>query len=439
MSIRSNRRLPKAPREDSILLGWGSSSRKSVGFHGGDFRNGAANRPIWSDAHHLTTIAPTGAGKGVSCAIPTLLTYPGTMIVLDVKGELYETTCRRRREMGQQAIKLDPFRYLGDFTDRLNPLDSLYLPNANLEIDCQTLAALLATGRGFSKDPFWELSANGLNSGCLGAIATTEEPENQTISRLTQMLYNDDVVYSLAVLLDTVGKRIPPMAYQEIAAFLQLSERETRPSVLATAQSFLKGINSARVLESLGQTSFSLTDFIVGKPMTIYLVIPPDRLASHANLLVLWIGTLLKAIFTRTAIPDKKTLFLIDECASLGSFPFLETAITLCRSYGVRIWSFWQDLQQLKSNYPTGWQTILNNSSIQCFGISSRLMAEELAEVVDISSRDLLRTSSGGQMLQHHTDKFQEVERLDYLRDECFRGLFDGNRYYAGVNGSRVI
>ena len=38
--------------------------------------------------HPKTTItAPARSGKGVSCAIPTVLNFPDTIIVLDFKGE----------------------------------------------------------------------------------------------------------------------------------------------------------------------------------------------------------------------------------------------------------------------------------------------------------------------------------------------------------------
>ncbi len=76
----------------------------------------------------------------MSCAVPALLTYPGQAAVLDIKGELFNTTHRRRRDMGQKVIKLDPFRVVDDSTDQLNPLDILSLHNSEMEADCQTLA-----------------------------------------------------------------------------------------------------------------------------------------------------------------------------------------------------------------------------------------------------------------------------------------------------------
>lgn len=420
------------PDCDQILLGWTTKQKHGIGFSAPDTSD-HGNRPVWYDGPHLVTVAPSGTGKGVSCAIPALLTYPGQMVVLDVKGELYITTHRRRRELGQNVIKLDPFRVIDQTTDGLNPLDILNLPNAELETDCQTLAKLLSAGKGFSRDPFWELSANGVNSGVLGYIASCEPPEKRHLGRMMELIYSDDVPYGLAVLLDTRGKEMPRMSYQEMAAFLQQPERETRPSTLATAQSFLKGLNTARVVEALQKSTFSLDSFREGEPTTIYMIIPPDRLTSHAAIISLWVGTLLKTVFSRTTIPHYRTLFLLDEAASLGNFPMLETAITLCRSYGVRVWTFWQDMQQIQSNFPVGWRTILNNCAMQTFGLTTKLMAQEIATVMDFHAAEVMAMPADEQFLQLGAGKAMRCRKLNYLTDGLYRGTFDANRFHAGT------
>ncbi len=58
---------------------------------------------------HLVTIAPTRSGKGISAIIPNLLTYPGSVIVTDPKGENFAVTARRRQELGTQVVVFDPF------------------------------------------------------------------------------------------------------------------------------------------------------------------------------------------------------------------------------------------------------------------------------------------------------------------------------------------
>jgi len=415
---------------DDILLGWKKNKMKSIGFVQTDFRS-QEEAPVRFSGPHLVTIAPTGAGKGVGAAIPTLLEYPGQVLCLDVKGELYTTTSRARREMGQQVIKLDPFRLIGEDTDSLNPMDLLNLPLADLETDCETLAKMLAAGKEFSRDPFWALTANGLNSGLLMHVAHSVDEEEKSLSRIADMLHNDDAAYHLAVLLERKGKSMQKSAHREIAAFLNLPERETRPSTMATAQSYLKCLMSHKIATSISSTSFDLEAFRRGVPMTIYIIVPPERMLSHAALLSLWIGTLLKVIFSRTSAPKLRTLALLDEVASLGNFPMLETAITLCRSYGLRVWTFWQDVQQIQAAYPLGWKTVINNSSLQIFGVTTRLMANELGQVIDFEPSQLVRLNRESQVIQIPGQEPIVCALPNYLRDKRYSGRFDANRLHS--------
>ena len=66
----------------------------------------------YSGDQHLLTIAPTGAGKAISAALPTLCEYPGQVIVNDPKGELYLRTAEKRRALGHRVVLLDPFHII---------------------------------------------------------------------------------------------------------------------------------------------------------------------------------------------------------------------------------------------------------------------------------------------------------------------------------------
>lgn len=57
---------------------------------------------------HSLVVAPTRAGKGVGVVIPTLLTFKGSVIALDVKGELFELTSRARKAGGDAVFKFSP-------------------------------------------------------------------------------------------------------------------------------------------------------------------------------------------------------------------------------------------------------------------------------------------------------------------------------------------
>lgn len=417
---------------DDILLGYELEARRAIGF--APLHQAAQNRlvPINYGGPHLLTCAPTGGGKGRCCAVPALLDYPGQAVTIDIKGELYGCTHRRRREMGQQVIKLDPFRVVDKSTDGFNPLEMFELPTTDLDTDAQLVASMLAEGNKFGRDPFWDTTASGLHTAVINYLVTLQPPEKRNFNEMRRLLCCDDVVYKIAVMMDNDGKKMRELAYQEFSSFLQLAERETRPSVLATAQSYIKTFNSERVSEMLEKSSFSLQDFADGKPMSIYIIIPPERLESHRPLLRIILASLFAAVFSRKKIPDPRTLFLIDEAGNLGSFPVMNAAMTLCRGFGVRCWTFWQDMQQIQACYPNCWKTFINNcGALQLFGMSTRMMAREWADVLGCSSDVLLNLNSDEQLLLLQNRGEVISRRLDYLTDPRYRGLYDENRFYC--------
>ena len=97
---------------------------------------------------HLLTLAPTRSGKGVSSIIPNLLTYPGSVFVVDVKGENAAITARRRRAMGQAVHVLDPWGISGVKSCAFNPLDLIDLRSPDVAEDAALLADALVIERG---------------------------------------------------------------------------------------------------------------------------------------------------------------------------------------------------------------------------------------------------------------------------------------------------
>lgn len=411
-----------------IHLGWDTGTPSVFGF---DKAQPAGNRLISYDGDApVCVIAPTGSGKGRDFLIPLLLTYSGPLIVIDLKGELSAVTTRARLDMGQAVHILDPFGVTGHVSDRLNPFDLFSLDGSQLEPDAEMLSALFGEGHG-SRDPFWSDTAGGLITGLIAYVAGCEPPEKKNMKALRDLLYCDDTDYQLAVLLDTKGKQMPPLAYAEIAAYLQHVDPPTRPSILGTARSFMKATNSDQVSECMGNSSVSLRGVVDGNPQTVFVTIPPEKLKSHRCLLRVWIAVLLTAVMRRKEIPDRRTLFVLDEAAQLGTFDPLLTAATLLRGYGVQLISIWQDLAQLKSNYPSDWSSILNNSAaLLSFGFGHFAACREYSEVLGLDAGELMRLGNDEATLSVRGEGTCKVRRLNYLKDELFRGLADPNPYY---------
>jgi len=137
---------------------------------------------------HFLTLAPNRAGKGVSAIIPNLLTWPGSMVVIDPKGENAVVAARRRRAMGQKVFVLDPWGITGLGGSRFNPLLSLNPASSDLIEDAALLADSLVVPSAKADDDFWNGEAKSLIAGLLMHIVTTELPEQRHLGTLRAML-----------------------------------------------------------------------------------------------------------------------------------------------------------------------------------------------------------------------------------------------------------
>ncbi|MFO0954202.1 MAG: type IV secretory system conjugative DNA transfer family protein [Isosphaeraceae bacterium] len=384
-----------------------------------------------ADDGHLITIAPTGSGKGRSGVVPALLTYPGPTLTIDIKGENYQVAARRRREMGHRVVVLDPFHTAVEKSDGLNPFDLFNLPGSEPDCDAELLAEILAGGQTMiSKDLFWDVTGKGLLTGLVGYVSEGTSPDERHPGKMLDLLYADDVDYTLAVALDT-HKFKTPLFRQELAAYLNHESDKCRPSVRSTAQTFAKCLGSQSVRACLSRTTFDLQAWLRGEPVDVFLIFPPDKLESHRNVLRLLLATLLTTLVRRKTMPESRTLLLLDECAQLGALPHLKTALTLLRGYGVLVWTLWQDLSQMKNLYPSDWETILNNSSVvQVFGMSNGWMAKSSAELLGVAVDRLLRLGKDEQYLMRPGEGSKLTRRVDYLTDREFSGLYDDNPRY---------
>ncbi len=413
---------------DKLLMGFDLGEGQSrMGFGDATAPDIAEGAPIWLDGEgHLITIAPTGAGKGRGGLIPNLLSYEGPAIVIDPKGEAYAVTARRRMEMGQKVHVLDPFKVVTEHGDSLNPMDAFDVPGVEASALAMDIAKQLSGGGASLKDPFWDLRGHDLLAGVISAIASTALPADRTLAKVRKILKSDDVVYNLAVMLDTVGAKLHRYAYEEISSFLQIVE-VTRSGILATACSYVSVLGSDAAQRTLMTSTIDLNAVSKGVPMTIYLVVPPAKLASHASLFRLWMAVLMAAVMARTGpAPKYRTLFAIDECAQLGDFAMLPMVYTLARAYGMRVWAFFQDLAQIKRMMPTEWPTVLTNSAaIQVFGVPNHLMATDLAAILGDFTAEELRTMDRGQLaLQIAGGRGRAVRRPDYLTNLEFADLY---------------
>lgn len=427
-------------QSDKLLLGWRSDDgvEAPFGFSTRSTEHRAGEEPVFADDEsHVCTIASTGAGKNRSLILPTLLSYGGSVICLDPKGENAAVTARFRRALGHKVHILDPFGVTGQPQARLDPLDLLRMPGAHLEADAEAICEMLFPDGRDPRHAFWDSLARSLVSGLIVNGVSNKVEHRNGLRGVYKFLAADDFEYDLAVSLDTDATE-HPYARRAFAQFLNLGggvgNNNVRPDTLATARSHLGFLASEEVQASVEGSTIDFSDLVEGRPVTIYLVMPVDYITSHSRLLRAWLWTLMRPILMRRSPPALPTLFLLDEIGQLGTMPILRQAVTLLRGYGVRVWSFWQNLAQLRQCYPQDWETMIDNSRVlQAFGVSNYRMARELAELFGISDpRTLMRLPKEHLIMTTGSEEARTLRRSDYLTDPLFEGRFDPNPLAKG-------
>lgn len=383
-----------------------------------------------SDSHTLI-IAPTGMGKGRSLIIPNLLHWPGSAICVDPKGEAAMVTARWRRQMGQQIHILDPFDELRGGTAQFDPLCRLKAGSRFIIDDAFACASLLSAGSRSAKEPFWDNLSEALEAGLLVHAATAEGETDRSLGRVYDILTADDMVYQLACMLDK--KEVThAFSYRQISAFLQHEGEKVRTSVRSTAQQHMKIFASDAVRHAVGTTTFDIEDLKAGKPMTIYIVVPPKYLVSHGPIVRLWLSTLIDVITDRRQAPELPTLFIVDEMHALGPMPLLKQVVTLLRGYGLRAMMVLQNRQQLNELFPDDASTLVTNCDIVTFGHRNMAMSHDLAGIIgDMSAKELFGMDRDMLAIQRACQPTEIARKLDYVTDPMFRGRFDPNSFVS--------
>ena len=430
------------PSGFGVPLGWERPAESRVGFLGGTpavnpggVPGGGEQRELveYAGDGHLITFGPRGSGKLGGAVGPELATYPGSVICIDPKGEGYTVFARRRREMGQRVLLVDPFHVIPNAKrEGLNPLDLIEMNGGDPEADCEMLAAIFSDGHEFATDRYWTDMGRGIVSGILDDLR--KQPKGKrSIKGMRELLYGDDMDYTLASMLDEEG-RVPhgTLARDEMASYLTAPSDKTRPSIRTTAQTFVKGLGSRRIAEVLEETTFPLELLQdEGERFSLFLVFPPRFMNSHKSLLKLLVHTLLAAVSHRDHIPQLPTLFIGDEAGQWGQLPVLSQAITLFRGKGVLVHTFWQDMSQVYKLYDVEAETIINNCSVlQVLGIANNRMAQQFSDVTGLPAGELQNLRPQEQVLSVRGSGPLRCRKLDYLRDRPFAGTFDANPVY---------
>ena len=110
-------------------------------------------------------------------------------------------------------------------------------------------------------------------------------------------------------------------------------------SVMSMAQRHTNIFDSPLITDATGGTDWNPAELRSGK-MTVYLIVPADRLVVWAGWMRLVLGSILRIITRGRPTEKNPVLFLVDEAAHIGRMQALEDGITLMRGMGIRIFLF---------------------------------------------------------------------------------------------------
>ncbi|NML13069.1 type IV secretory system conjugative DNA transfer family protein [Sphingobium sp. AR-3-1] len=327
---------------------------------------------------HLLTIAPTRTGKGVGTIIPNLLDYPGPVVCIDPKGENARITARHRASFGPVHV-LDPFGVTGLPSAAFNPLDRIDPAGLDLADDCMTLAdALVYDAPGEAGDAHWNEEARALISGLILSIVCQEPPAMRTLATLRDRLTLAPAAFA-AQLADMQAQG--GLAARAANRHLGKSDREAA-GVLSAAQRHTHFLDSPRMTTVLGHSDFTFAD-VKARSTTVYLVLPPDRLATYARWLRLMLAQGLTELARAPASATSPVLFLLDEFAALGRLEPVERAMGLMAGYGIQLWPILQDVHQLRALYERRAGTFLSNAGVlQVFGVNDHDSAKLVSDLL---------------------------------------------------------
>lgn len=306
---------------------------------------------------HCLLFAPTGSGKGVGFIIPNLLFWEDSAICHDIKLENYDLTSGWRKKQGQKVFVWEPANPDG-ITHCYNPIDWVSDKPGLMVDDVQKIGNLI-----LPEKEFWNNEARSLFVGVV--LFLLADPNRiKSFGEVVRVLRSDDVVYNLAVALDTLGKEMHPVGYMNIAAFLQKADKE-RSGVISTLNSALELWANPLIDAATAKSDFNI-QVMKKEKTTIYVGLTPDNIQRLQPLMQIFYQQSSEFLSRKIPKDDEPygVMYILDEFPTLGKMEQIKAGIAYFRGYNVRLFLVVQDTQQLKGIYEeAGMNSFLSNST----------------------------------------------------------------------------
>ena len=314
---------------------------------------------------HVLCFAPTRSGKGVGLVIPSLLTWPGSCIVHDIKGENWQLTAGFRARHGR-VLLFDP---TNPASNGYNPL--LEVRKGEWEVrDVQNVADVLIDPEGsLEKRNHWEKTSHALLVGAILHVLYAEE--DKTLAGVAAFLSDprrsiETTLHKMKATPHLGDAGVHPVVAAAAQELLNKSENE-RSGVLSTAMSFLGLYRDPVVAKVTGASDWRIADLIRSPvPVSLYLVIPPSDISRTKPLVRLMLNQIGRRLTEELTVSGKRQrlLFMLDEFPALGRLDFFESALAYVAGYGIKAFLIAQSLNQIEKAYGQN-NSILDNCHVR--------------------------------------------------------------------------
>jgi type IV secretion system protein VirD4 len=334
---------------------------------------------------HVLAFAPTRSGKGVGLVVPTLLSWPASAVIHDIKGENWNLTAGWRSRFSHCLL--------------FNPTDSLSAAyNPLLEVrrgahevrDVQNIADILVDPEGaLERRNHWEKTSHALLVGAI--LHVLYAGEDKTLRGVANFLSDPACPFEVTLhqMMTTrhLGNGTHPVVASAAREVLNKSDNE-RSGVLSTAMSFLGLYRDPTVAEVTSRCDWRIADLIAAEyPLSLYLVIPPSDINRTKPLIRLILNQIGRRLTESLDGSDgvqrrHKLLLMLDEFPALGRLDFFESALAFMAGYGLRAFLISQSLNQIDKAYGQN-HSILDNCHVRVtFATNDERTAKRISETL---------------------------------------------------------
>jgi len=334
---------------------------------------------------HVLTFAPTRSGKGVGLVIPTLLSWPASAVVHDIKGENWAITAGWRARFSHCLL----FNPTDAKSAAYNPL--LEVRRGAHEVrDVQNIADILVDPEGaLERRNHWEKTSHALLVGAI--LHVLYAGEDKTLRGVANFLSDPACPFELTLhqMMTTrhLGDTPHPVVASAAREVLNKSDNE-RSGVLSTAMSFLGLYRDPTVAEVTSRCDWRIADLIASEhPVSLYLVVPPSDISRTKPLVRLILNQIGRRLTESLDGSDgiarrHKLLLMLDEFPALGRLDFFETALAFMAGYGIRSFLIAQSLNQIDKAYGQN-HSILDNCHVRVtFATNDERTAKRISETL---------------------------------------------------------